>query len=314
VSAILVLVAFNSFTPAGRQPRRPARVDRGSALPTGTRPEIQARIGAGGMGRQAVGTSQSRLLVDFEVTGLPGDMVAVPVAVRASWSFVGGPTLESKNIGFASGWWHDSVPNQPLFREAIGRLLGTTVVGSADFRQKALQAGSGFELGPLEANRDRPGSLTLDVELLLVRLHEAGRMPIERGREMWAGAHHLVVLPERRDRPMDVRVGHLRPSLLLRGALWHDAASGLSLVALNESLGQAAVSFGGISVGMFGGGLSHVRDRVLSLGYPEPVDPEWLAGAEVAAVTIEPEGMIRRIVRREGVRFDDVPSVDGRGL
>jgi len=34
----------------------------------------------------------------------------------------------------------------------------------------------------------------------------------------------------------------------------------------------------------------------------------------VAAVTIEPEGMIRRIVRREGVRFDDVPSVDGRGL
>jgi len=312
VSAVLVLMAFNSFTPAGRQPRRPAREDRGSHMPTDTRPEVQARIGAGGMGRQAVGTSQSRVLVDLEVTGLPREMVAVPIAVRASWSFPGGPTLESKNIGFASGWWHDSVPNQPLFREAIGRLLGTTVVGSADFRQKALQAGSGFELGPLEANRDRPGTLTLDVELLLVRLHEAGRMPLERGREMWARAHHIVVLPER---PLPgVRIGHLRPTLSLRGAMWHDAESGLSLVLLNKALGEASVAFGGLSEGSFGGGLSHVRHRTLSLGYPVQPNPEWLSGAELVAVTIEPEGMIRRIVRVEGVRFADLPAIHGRGL
>jgi len=312
VSAILVLVAFNSFTPAGRQVRLPPRQDRGSVLPTNTRPEVQARIGAGGMGWQPVGTDRSRVLVDLEVTGLPREMVAVPIAVRASWSFPGGPRLESKEIGFASGWWHDSVPNQPLFRDAIGRVLGTTIVGSSSFRERAVGAGIGFDLEGLQANRDRPGTLTLDVELLLVRLREAGRLPLERGREMWAGAHHIVVLP---DRPLPgVRIGHLRPTLSLRGAMWHDAESGLSLVLLNKALGEASVAFGGLPEVSFGGGLSHVRHRTLSLAYPVQPNPEWLSGAEIVGITVEPEETIRRVVRVGGVKFEDLPQVHGRGL
>jgi len=102
--------------------------------------------------------------------------------------------------------------------------------------------------------------------------------------------------------------------LVLRGMLWHDAERGLALVAVNRTLEQASVSYGGIAGGTFGGGLSHVRNRILSLGYRPEVTREWLSEAELAAVTIEPEGMIRRVVRVEGVRFADMPAVDGRGL
>ncbi|RPJ70819.1 MAG: hypothetical protein EHM24_14340 [Acidobacteria bacterium] len=310
VSAILVLVAFNSFTPAGRQLRLPAREDRGSVLPTDTRPEIQARVGAGGLSRVPAGVDRARVLVDFEVTGLPSDTVAYPLAVRASWSFPGGPSVESKEIGFASSWWTEAVTSQPLFEDAIGRLLGTSMLGS---RPKSLAAGAGFELAPLDENRGRSATLALDVELLLVRLREAGRLPLQPGREIWAGAHHLVALRARSDWP-GVRIGHLRPSLILRGGMWHDAASGLALVVLHKSLGEAAVAFGGLEEFSFGGGLSHVRHRTLSLGYPAQVNAEWLSGAEVVAVTVEPEETIRRVVRIEGVRFENVRQLDGRGL
>jgi hypothetical protein len=83
---------------------------------------------------------------------------------------------------------------------------------------------------------------------------------------------------------------------------------------VNRSRGEAAVSFGGLAGGAFGGGLSHVRSPIRALGFPMQADAEWLAEAPLAAVTIEPEETIRRVVRIEGLRFDSLPAVGGRGL
>ena len=317
VSMVLVLVAANAFTVAGPRLGRgatlpPAAQDVGSSLPLTTRPEIRAGIGAEGVVRQPAGDRVS-VLADFEVTGLAHDQAASPLSVRATWAFPGGPRVQSRYVRYASGWRPDrgtslyGGANDAILRPAIERVVGREFLAPAPPKDRRLVAGVGFDRAPLEANANRPATLTLDVELLVLNLRTHGPVPLQARSGLQAGRHHLVVVPARPEDRGAVRLGHLYPTLPLRGAMWHGPEDALAVVLVNGSRGEAALALSSSSRGAFGGGLSHVRNALTSFGLPDTVDDAWLSGADLTVVTMEPQETIRRIVRVENLRFADVP-------
>ncbi|HSK08467.1 MAG TPA: hypothetical protein VK911_02745, partial [Vicinamibacterales bacterium] len=269
-------------------------------------------------GLEAAGPANGKVVLyaTLATEGVPPDAVAEPVHIRSTWRFRGGAAIEST--------WRDAARGLYTMGDRVDRRLEEAIAAAAGCRLLNPRARpAAYPEVPLarlpeeEMERHAGVEATFEsaIDFLMLHVRPAAVLAPEPGAYTTVGTRRLAVVAATGGLGnLAVVLRNTGPALLfgpvvepaLRFALVN-RQRGECLLALDNQMASALTRSFPEDV------LSHVRTRRAFLDFHADevqeglIDDDWLAGAALSVLAVEPGELLRRTVRVDGVRWADLP-------